>query len=356
MSFTTPSRYRILNGMRELPVRVGFIGFDGLNAVDLSGPLEAFASANELDIEDGQPRRYETLVLGLNRHLFTTDSGLAMKPHATLANAPPLDTLIVPGGSGLRRPQPQAAIAAWLRARASGIRRIASVCTGIYALAAAGLLDGRRVTTHWRFTRAVAERFPALHVEPDAIFIRDGPYFTSAGVTAGIDLTLALIEEDFGAPLALNVARDLVVYLKRDGGQEQYSQPLQFQVASSSDRLAALGAWIPAHLRRDLSVEALAEHACLSPRQFARRFNKIFGTTPAEFVETSRLDEARQRLSAPGRSIAEIAESVGFASADAFRRAFERRFGVSPRSYRERFAVGPPLGRRDGRAVSGHVR
>jgi transcriptional regulator GlxA family with amidase domain len=326
--------------MRDLPLRVGFIGFDGVNAVDLSGPLEAFASANDLQTDQGRPRRYDTLVLGLSRRLFTTDSGLEIKPHATLADAPPLDTLVIPGGTGLRRPQTQAAVVAWVRAHAKRIRRIASVCTGIYGLAAAGLLDGRRVTTHWRFARAVAEQFPALKVEADAIFVQDGPYFTSAGVTAGIDLALALIEQDFGAQLALEVARDLVVYVKRDGGQEQYSQPLQFQVASSSDRLAALGAWIPAHLRQDLSVEALAAQACLSPRQFGRRFRKVFQTTPAEFVETLRLDEARRRLCAPGTSIAEVAESVGFASADAFRRAFERRFGVGPRAYRARFASG----------------
>ena len=237
------------------------------------------------------------------------------------------------------RPATQSAVVDWLRAHAREVRRLASVCTGIYGLAAAGLLDGRRVTTHWRFARAVAERFPALRVEADAIFIRDGPYFTSAGVTAGIDLALALIEEDFGGRLALDVARDLVVFLKRDGGQEQYSQPLQFQVASSSDRLAELGAWIPAHLRQDLSVEALADRACLSPRQLGRRFGKVFGTSPAEFVERARLAAARERLSAGNRSIAEVADSVGFASADAFRRAFQRRFGVSPRIYRARFVV-----------------
>lgn len=321
------------------PLRVGFIGFDGINAIDLSGPVEAFASATELDAEPGAPPLYQTVVLGLSKRPFASDSGVIFQPHQTLASAPPLDTLIIPGGSGLRRPETQAAVAAWLRTHAKHIRRICSVCTGIYGLAASGLLDGRRVTTHWRWARRVAERFPALRMEPNAIFIQDGPFFTSAGVTAGIDLALTLIEQDFGAPLALEVARELVVHLKREGGQEQYSQPLQFQVASSSDRLAALGAWIPAHLRRKLVVEALAEKACLSPRQFTRRFKKVFGATPADFVESARLDEARRRLSAHGSSIAAIADSVGFASADAFRRAFERRFGVTPRAYRQRFVL-----------------
>jgi len=330
--------------MPPLPLRVGFIGFDGVNGVDLAGPLEAFATANDLGCEAGQPRCYDTIVLGVTAAPFTTDSGLTITPSAILDEAPALDTLVIPGGAGLRQPRTQSAVAQWLRERAKQIRRVASVCTGIYGLAASGLLDGRRVTTHWRFARAVAERFPALRVEPDAIFIRDGRYFTAAGVTAGIDLALALIEEDFGGRLALEVARDMVVYVKRDGGQEQYSQPLQYQVAASSDRLADLGAWIPAHLRHDLSVEALSQQACLSPRQLGRRFRQVFGTTPAEFVEIARLDAAREQLSSASRSIAEVADSVGFVSADAFRRAFLRRFGISPSTYRDRFGVGESRG------------
>ncbi|MDP9269136.1 MAG: GlxA family transcriptional regulator [Acidobacteriota bacterium] len=338
--------------MQTAPLRVGLIGFDGVNAIDLAGPLEVFANARDLtlgsDPEAGTALRYETVVLGVSKNgvskkAFTADSGIIFQPHTTLAQAPALDTLLIPGGSGLRVPYVQDAVAQWLRAHAKDIRRVCSVCTGIYGLAASGLLDGRRVTTHWRWARKVAERFPLLKLESNAIFIQDGPYFTSAGVTAGIDLALGLVEQDFGAALALEVAREMVVHFKRDGGQEQYSQPLQFQVAASSDRLAPLGAWIPAHLKDDLSVEALAARACLSPRQFTRRFHKVFGATPAEFVETLRLDEARQRLGAHGKSavsIAAVAESVGFASADAFRRAFERRFGVSPRSYRRRFGDG----------------
>jgi transcriptional regulator GlxA family with amidase domain len=330
--------------MQTTPLRIGLLGFDGVNAVDLTGPTEAFASVFEVEKETGEqhPLRYETVVLGvtkngLGKKAFTSDSGIVFYPHKTLAEAPPLDTVIIPGGSGIRVPYIQEAIAEWLRTHAKGIRRVCSVCTGIYGLAASGLLDGRRVTTHWRWATRVAERFPALTVDSNAIFIQEGRYYTSGGVTAGIDLGLALIEQDFGPQLALEVAREMVVHFKRDGGQEQYSQPLQFQVAASNDRLAELGAWIPAHLQQDLSVEMLAAKACLSPRQFTRRFQKVFGATPADFVEKLRLDEARQRLGAHGSSVAAVADSVGFASADAFRRAFERRFGVSPRSYRRRF-------------------
>jgi len=330
--------------MQTTPLRIGLLGFDGVNAIDLAGPLEAFASVFEVEKETGEqyPLRYETVVLGVSKNglgkkPFTSDSGIVFYPHCTLAQAGRLDTVIIPGGSGLRVPLVQDTIEEWLRTHAKNIRRVCSVCTGIYGLAASGLLDGRRVTTHWRWAKRVAERFPALKVEANAIFIQDGRYFTSAGVTAGIDLALGLIEQDLGPQLALEVAREMVVHFKRDGGQEQYSQPLQFQIAASNDRLAELGAWIPAHLKQDLSVEALAAKACLSPRQFTRRFQKVFSATPADFVEKLRLDEARQRLGAHGSSVSAVAESVGFASADAVRRAFERRFGVSPRSYRRRF-------------------
>jgi transcriptional regulator GlxA family with amidase domain len=324
-------------------LRVGVLGFDGVNAIDLAGPVEVFTTAADLEQAEGKPRLYQVSILGVTGKTFVADSGLTFTANASLASAPALDTLIIPGGTGLRVPKTQDAVAAWLRGHGKNIRRICSVCTGIYGFAASGLLDGRRVTTHWRWAKKVAERFPALRVEPNAIFIQDGPYFTSAGVTAGIDLALALVEQDFGAALALSAAREMVVHLKRDGGQEQYSEPLQFQVASS-DRLAELGAWIPAHLRADLSVEALATKACLSPRQFGRRFKQVFGTTPADFVERARLDAGRTRLSRHRSSIAEIAESVGFASADAFRRAFERNFGVSPRAYRQRFVIGEKSG------------
>jgi transcriptional regulator GlxA family with amidase domain len=227
-----------------------------------------------------------------------------------------------------------------LKSQAGGIRRIASVCTGVYGLAATGLLDGRQVTTHWRFTRDVARRFPNIKVNPDALFLKDGPFYTSAGVTAGIDLSLALIEEDYGPGVALSVARELVMYLKRPGGQEQYSEPLQFQI-QSTDRFADLAAWMMRHLHQDLSVEVLADKACLCPRHFSRRFKEVFGTTPALYVEGLRLNEARRRLTLPNQTIESIAASVGFKSADVFRRAFERRFGVTPSGYRIRFAPYP---------------
>lgn len=313
------------------PKRIGILGFDGITALDLVGPAEAFATAKL-----GQERCYQVLTIGLSGKPFTAESGIVFSPQKTLASASGLDTVIIPGGCGIRHPPTNSRIAAWLRSRTGQVRRIASVCTGIYGLAASGLLDGRRVTTHWRFARDVALRFPRLRVDPDALFVKDGRFYTSAGVTAGIDLSLALIEEDFGPTVALAVARELVVHLKRSGGQEQYSEPLRFQV-QSADRFADLAAWVAGNLDHELSVETMAERAHLCPRHFSRRFKVIFGSTPAAFVEELRLGEARRRLTAGGETIERVAASVGFTSADAFRRTFLRRFGLTPSSYRARF-------------------
>jgi len=210
------------------------------------------------------------------------------------------------------------------------------VCTGAFGLAATGLLEGRNVTTHWRQAAELSTTFPALNVDGNSLYLKDGKFYTCAGVTAGIDLSLALIQEDFGPRVALSVARELVVYLKRPGGQEQFSEPLKFQT-KSRDRFAELAAWIQGHLTHDLSAEALAERTNLSPRHFARRFKSAFGTTPAVFVEDLRLREARERLTLQDQTVQSVAESVGFKSDDAFRRAFERRYGIPPMSYRRRF-------------------
>jgi transcriptional regulator GlxA family with amidase domain len=315
--------------------RIGLIGFDGVVAIDLSGPADAFAVASETE---GDPKpAYEVVVISPSSKPFVSESGLVFKPQRTFKNAPSLDTLIVPGGSGLRKPAINRSVSAFVRARAGSTRRIASVCTGVYGLAATGLLAGRNVTTHWNYAHNVARRFPDLKVNDNAIFIKDGQFYTSAGATAGIDLALSLIEEDYGQQVSLTVARQLVVYLKRSGGQEQYSEPLRFQ-AESVSRFSDLTTWIHTHLNNDLSVEALAGRACLCPRHFSRRFRTEVGASPADFVERLRLDEARRRLSNGENSVENVGLSVGFKSADAFRRAFERRLGVRPSDYRRRFS------------------
>ena len=313
--------------------RICILGFDGVTALDLVGPLEVFATANAR-AQTGKP--YTVTVITVGGQKIRSESGLEFLPTpGSLAQS--FDTIIVPGGAGLREPRTVAAVSAWVKKRAAKTRRVASVCTGIYGLAATGLLDGRRATTHWRFCSDIARRFPAVRVEPDAIFIRDGRFYTSAGITAGIDLCLSLVESDLGPQASLAVARELVVYAKRPGGQLQYSEPLQFQTRAT-DRFAELAAWLPSHLNGDLSIEALAARTHLSRRHFSRLFKEVFGASPSEYVETLKLNEAIARLPMPGQTVDSIAASLGYQSADVFRRAFERRFGVPPSSYRQRFA------------------
>ena len=316
------------------PVTVAILGYEGVQTLDLTGPLDALAAATAQ-----RPGAYRTCVATLDGRPFTSETGLRITPDLALAEAGALDTLILPGGEGLRRPGAAAPIAEAILQRAPHLRRLVCICTGIYGLAPTGLLDGRRATTHWGFSADIAARFPAIRIEPDALFIRDGAIYTSAGVTAAIDLTLALIEEDFGPGLAVTVARALVVYLKRAGGQRQYSEPLAFQ-ARSGDRFADLASWMLGHLDADLSVDALATRCGLSPRQFTRRFAQVFGSPPAQHVEWLRLDAARARLSDSRAGLDRIAAGVGFGSADALARAFSRRFGLSPGAYRHGFFPG----------------
>lgn len=326
--------------MKTLARHIGVIGYDGVAAIDLTGVLEAFAIADGGGWR-GARTRYETQVVGLSSAPFRCESGVRMLPDVTLEAAPAFDTIVIPGGEGLREDDTNAAVAGWLRTRALEARRIVSVCTGLYGLAASGLLDGRRATTHWRHAAAAAQRFPKVSIEPDAIFIKDSPFYSSAGMTAGIDLALALIEEDHGPALAMATARQLVVYMKRSGGQMQYSELLRFQTRAG-DAFAELVALMAGDLARDWSVETMAQTVGLSPRQFARRFKAAFGATPAGYLDMLRLDEARLLLSTGQRSIARIAHVTGFQSDDAFRRAFERRFRLPPSHYRDRFTAHAP--------------
>lgn len=319
--------------------RIGFLGYPQLTALDLVGPSEVFATA-AAQLQAARPTSrpaYEVIVLGLDSGAFRAESGLAFLPDATLADAPALDTLIVPGGCGLREPARLARVARWLRQRQRTLRRIASVCTGAWALAEAGLLDGLRATTHWRHADALARSYPKIRVEADTLYLREDRIYTSAGITAGIDLALALVEEDHGPSLALAVARELVVHLKRAGGQRQFSERLAMTVDAGS-QLEELTAWMHDHLADDLSLGRLAERCHISPRQLARRFAATVGLSPAAYVERLRIDEASQLLLAGG-SIERVAAAVGFRSADVFRRAFERRLGVSPQQFRARFGT-----------------
>lgn len=315
---------------------IGIVGFGGVAALDLAAVAEAFTIADGRHWQ-AAPTRYETLVVAPTLAPFRGESGLRMTPDAAFDNAPDFDTLIVPGGASLRTEEIGPEIGRWLRGRAGRTRRLVSVCTGLFALAESGLLDGRRATTHWRHAQEAQLRFPGLRIEADALFIKDGPFYSSAGMTAGIDLALALIEEDFGPALALSAAREMVVFMKRAGGQLQYSEPLQAQTRAGGDRFAELTAQMAAHPGAGWSVEAMAAQTGLSPRQFNRRFKAVFDTTPAARLDTLRFDEACRRLAAGDESLARIVEALGLKSEEAFRRAFERRFGVTPAAYRRQF-------------------
>lgn len=320
--------------------RVVFVAFDELTALDLTGPLEVFAVANALAL-DTWPRRappYVLVLASLDGRAIRAESGIRIQPEVALAGLSAIDTLVVPGGRGLREPDTLAAVSAWLRRRNRHIRRIASVCTGVYALAEAGLLDGLRATTHWRHADAFAQRYPRINVDSEAIHIQQDKVFTSAGISAGIDLALALVEQDLGADRALAVARELVMYLRRPGGQRQYSDRLSLTV-DAPHRLAGLVAWLPAHLHEALPVERLAYEGSLSTRQLTRLFRSTFRLSPAAYVERLRVDEASQLLLGSQLRVEQVARRVGFHSADVFRRAFERQFSLSPQQYRQRFGM-----------------
>jgi len=323
-----------------IPKTVGLIVFEQMAAEELTGPAEAFSRAKTPTGDGRELRCYQVLTLGIGTAQCVTECGIIVKPRLDMKDAPPLDTLIVPGGSGIHDARLNKKIAKWLSRRAPFTRRIATLGTGIYQLAATGLLDRRQVTTHWHFAKDVALRFPKLRMTHNTLFVKDGPFYTCAGGTSAVDLSLSLIEEDYGRRIALKLARELVVHLKRSGEQEQYSESLQFQL-QSCDRFADLPAWILCNLNQDLSVEALARKACMSPRNFARLFKDAFGKAPAAFVVGARISEARRRLRVPRNSIESVANSVGFQRTDVFSRAFERQVGCRPSTYRARLGITP---------------
>jgi len=309
--------------------RVVIVAFPDVQSLDVAGPVEVFAAAGGYRVEVVAP------VAGLVR----ASSGLGLWVDAALADVRgPIDTLVVAGGEGTRGVVADEAFVGAIRRLAPACRRVASVCSGAFALAAAGLLDGKRATTHWGWCDVLASAFPKVTVEPDRIFVRDGDVWTSAGVTAGIDLALAMVEEDVGRDVALAVARRLVVFLKRPGGQSQFSAHLAGQLADRRP-LSELQAWIADHLDSDLSVERLADRAAMSVRNFSRMFSREVGVTPARFVERARVDGARRLLEESTASVDEIAARCGFGTAETMRRTFLRSLHVTPTDYRRRFRI-----------------
>jgi transcriptional regulator GlxA family with amidase domain len=327
--------------MAGLPLRdIVIVAFPDCQLLDVAGPLQVFATARDLCRERGRGDPYRLMVVAREGGEVETSSGLRLIA-APLARAAglPMDTLITVGGAGTRRAARDAELVAWIAGQAGRARRVCSVCSGTFLLAAAGLLAGRRCTTHWRNCAELQRRYPDLTVEPDPIFVRDGKIWSSAGVTAGIDLALALVEEDLGRALALETARQLVVFLKRPGGQSQYSALLAAQTEDDG-RFAALHDWMAQNLAADLRVDALSARAGMSPRNFARVYAERTGTTPAKAVERLRLEAARRALEEGAASVAAIARACGFGDEERLRRSFLRQLGVPPLQYRQRFSRG----------------
>jgi transcriptional regulator GlxA family with amidase domain len=318
-----------------VPRRIAVVAYHGAELLDMTGPIEVFNMLNRCLGAEG----YQMVLLAECAGPLVSSSGIKLVADAAWQDdAGPLDTIVVAGS-------PDAALAQalecrpliqWLKTAQHRARRLVSVCTGAFLLAEAGLLDGRRVTTHWMDLDRLVARYPKLTVEPDAIFVRDGKFATSAGVTAGLDLALALVEEDFGRKMALNVARRLVMYLKRPGGQAQFSTQLRAQMVEGGP-LAPLMARLEQAPERQYTIEELAEQAAMSPRNFARVFVRETGITPAKYLDQLRLERAISLLENGSLPIAGVARESGFTCAEQLRRTFAKQMGITPIGYRRRF-------------------
>ncbi|OPY90642.1 MAG: HTH-type transcriptional regulator CdhR [Syntrophaceae bacterium PtaU1.Bin231] len=321
-------------GKVSFPRRVVLLAVPPAMELDIFGPMSVFAAANRL----GGPYYTTELITTASDGAVAGTLGLSISAHGRYEELRgPVDTLLVVGGTGvLSGCDP--AVVVWLREMAAKVRRLGSVCTGAFLLAEAGVLDGRKATTHWAWTQALASRYPGVTVDPNPIWVQSGNVYTSAGVTAGMDLALAFVEEDCGSEAALFVARDLVLFLRRPGGQSQFSASLAAQ-ATERKAILELQIWMAEHLGERITVEQLAERAAMSPRNFARVFVRELGVTPARYVERLRLEAARHDLERTDKSLSEIAAVCGFGSAESMRRAFYRTLGITPGSYRDHFGA-----------------
>jgi transcriptional regulator GlxA family with amidase domain len=318
--------------------RIVFVAYPRVTALDLVGPHEVFTAAAEIARRTGADRdAYSVSVVAARAGAVRTSRGPAVvadRAFRTVRGA--IDTLVVVGGEGADDAAGDPDLVDWVRRAAARSRRVASVCTGAFVLAAAGLLDGRRATTHWAACERLANAYPRVTVEPDPIFVEDGNVWTSAGVTAGMDLALALVETDLGREIALLTARHLVLFVQRSGGQAQFSAQLGAQLAER-DPLRELQISIAEHPDRDYRVERLASRVAMSPRHFARVFRAEVGCPPAVYVESARVEVARRMLETTGLGVEGVARAAGFGTAETMRRAFARRVGASPSEYRDRF-------------------
>lgn len=320
--------------------RVVLVGAPGTQILDLVGPFQIFTRAAELFAAKNPslPPIYSVEIVSTSRgRPLVTNCGLGLIAHRTFRETKgPIDTLLIAGGNAIESGDISGEVLRWIRKAAAETRRVGSVCTGALLLAQAGLLNGKKATTHWKYCELLATKYPGTEVNPDPIFMRDGNVYTSAGVTAGMDLSLALIEEDYGSRLALEVARDFVLYLRRPGGQSQFSVALSLQ-GTDPQPFRDLVPWVLDNLGEELNVGVLAEHVSMSPRNFARVFTREMKTTPGVFIERLRVESARRRLEESQHSLKRIATESGFRSISSMRAAFQRVLGTAPGQYRQRF-------------------
>jgi transcriptional regulator GlxA family with amidase domain len=316
---------------------IEYLLFPDALGLDIIGPLEVFNTATAILERQGKTDGgYRARFVAADKGPVSLSSGLIVFAKAGFRHRAKADTLLIPGGKGAVKAAASPELLAFMRGRARQVKRLISVCNGAFILAAAGLLDGRQATTHWIAVDALAKNYPRVKVRPEAIYTRDGHIYTSAGVTTGIDLALAVVEEDFGASVALEVSRILVLYYRRPGNQSQFSAPLQTQTAAGK-HFARLHDWLVMNLDRSISVAAMADRAAMSPRNFARVFKAKTGMTPSRYLETLRLDRARELLASGEMPLNDIAEASGFGREERLRRAFLRRFKVTPGQYRLHF-------------------
>lgn len=318
-----------------------FLAAPSTQILDVTGPFQVFVRASEIFLREHPGKRapYKVLLASTTRRKsITTNCGLVLAATDTFRSLRgSIDTLLVAGGTGVEKAAQGKELVRWLRRAAQRARRIGSICTGAFLLASAGLLDGKRAVTHWKWASELAQKFKNVVVDPDPIYIRDGNTYTTAGVTAGMDLAFALVQDDLGSSIALQVARELVLYLRRTGGQSQFSTALTLQ-ASDRQQIEEIRSWALDNLKKDLQVADLAAKAGMSPRNFARVFLKETGTTPARFVERLRVEAARRRLEESNDKLEKVASDCGLASMQSLRRSFLRVLHVGPTEYRNRFA------------------
>ncbi|MBR0896777.1 GlxA family transcriptional regulator [Bradyrhizobium tropiciagri] len=315
------------------PKRVVFLAYEGHQPLDLVGPLQVFALANR----EGAAPGYEIIVAAMQRGRVDASAGPSLVVDHGLEALGSADTLVIPGGPGVEAAARERQLVQALRRTAGSIRRVCTVCTGSFLLAETGLLSGKRATTHWRSCADLAAKYPDIEVLSDPIFVHDGGFWTSAGVTAGIDMALALVEDDCGQAMAARVARDLVVYLRRPGGQAQFSEPLALQQRSNQGDYGKLIELVESTLNRSWSIDELAKTAGQSPRTFQRRFTEAVGRSPAVAIETLRISRARLMLETTRAPLTVVASRCGFGSQEQMRRAFHRQLGVTPGWIREHF-------------------